>query len=67
MLFATMIALNLWGSILFGWLFWQYGLLAAMVAHALFHLVWLPFDLRFSQSAGKGHEAISALHGEQSA
>jgi len=66
-LFATMIALNLWASILFGWLFWQYGLLAAMAAHALFHLVWLPFDLRFSQSAGKGHEAISALHGEQSA
>ncbi len=44
-LFATMISLNLWGSLIFGWLFWRYGLLVAMVAHSLFHLVWLPFDL----------------------
>ena len=65
MLFATMIALNLWGSILFGWLFWQYGLLAAMVAHALFHLVWLPFDLRFSRPSRRGCEAIGALYGER--
>jgi hypothetical protein len=42
--FSAMIALNLWASLIFGWLFWQYGLVAAMVAHALFHLVWWPFD-----------------------
>jgi hypothetical protein len=44
---AGTLALNLWASLLFGWLFWQVGLLAAMVAHMLFHLVWLPFDLRY--------------------
>jgi hypothetical protein len=42
--FSAMIALNLWASLIFGWLFWQYGLLAAMLAHMLFHLVWWPFD-----------------------
>lgn len=41
---STMLVLNLWASLIFGWLFWQYGLLAAMVAHALFHLVWWPVD-----------------------
>ena len=45
--FAAMISLNLWASLIFGWLFWQYGLLAAMVAHMLFHLVWWPFDLKY--------------------
>jgi hypothetical protein len=44
--FAVIINLNLWASLIFGWLYWQYGLLAAMMAHALFHLVWWPFDLR---------------------
>jgi hypothetical protein len=48
--FAAMIALNLWASLIFGWLFWQYGLLAAMSAHMLFHLMWWPFVLRFYQS-----------------
>lgn len=47
MLVASMLCLNLWGSLIFGWLFWQYGLVAAMVAHMLFHLVWWPFDLHF--------------------
>ena len=42
--FGAMISLNLWASLIFGWLYWQYGLLAAMMAHMLFHLVWLPFD-----------------------
>jgi hypothetical protein len=48
--FGAMIALNLWASLIFGWLFWQYGLLAAMVAHMLFHLVWWPFDLQAHRS-----------------
>lgn len=39
-----MILMNLWASLIFGWLFWQHGLLAAMVAHMLFHLLWWPFD-----------------------
>jgi len=45
--FTAMISLNLWAALIFGWLFWQYGLLSAMLAHMLFHIVWLPFDLYF--------------------
>jgi len=45
MFFATMLSLNLWASLIFGWLYWQHGLLAAMVAHALFHLLWWPIDV----------------------
>jgi hypothetical protein len=48
-LVISTIALNLYGAIVFGWLYWQFGLLAAMVSHALFHLVWLPFDIRAYQ------------------
>jgi hypothetical protein len=44
---GLMIVLNLWATLICGWLFWQYGLLAAMIAHMLYHLVWLPFDLHF--------------------
>jgi membrane protease YdiL (CAAX protease family) len=47
MFLVLMIVLNLWATLICGWLFWQYGLLAAMVAHMLYHLVWLPFDLYF--------------------
>jgi len=47
MFYAAEISLNLWAGIIFGWLFWQYGLAAAMIAHALFHLVWYPFDRRY--------------------
>jgi hypothetical protein len=47
-LFVTfMLTINLWATLICGWLFWQYGLLAAMIAHTLYHLVWLPFDLHF--------------------
>ena len=46
---SLMIFLNLWASLVFGWLFWQYGLLASIGAHMLFHLVWYPFDLYFSR------------------
>lgn len=41
---AAMLFLNGWASVIFGWLFWQYGLEAAILSHALFHLAWLPFD-----------------------
>ncbi|MCK4433039.1 MAG: CPBP family intramembrane metalloprotease [Methanomicrobia archaeon] len=47
-LFMTlMISLNLWASLIFGWLFWNYGLVAAIIAHMMFHLVWYPFDIKF--------------------
>jgi len=42
-----MIVLNIWATLICGWLFWQYGLLATMIAHMLYHLVWLPVDLYF--------------------
>lgn len=45
---TSVMGLNLWASIIFGWLFWQYGLCAAIIAHALFHIVWYPFDYFFS-------------------
>lgn len=48
--FAMMLCLNLWASLIFGWLYWQHGLLAAMLGHMLFHLVWWPFDVRFYQA-----------------
>ncbi len=43
-LVASSLSLNLYGAVVFGWLFWQYGLLAAMLSHALFHVIWFPFD-----------------------
>ncbi|MBU7047121.1 MAG: CPBP family intramembrane metalloprotease [Theionarchaea archaeon] len=46
---AFKIILNLWASLIFGWLFWHYGLVSAMIAHMLFHVVWYPFDVRFSR------------------
>jgi hypothetical protein len=49
LLIRAVILLNLWISMLHGWLFWQYGLESAMVAHVLFHLIWLPLDLRISE------------------
>ena len=48
-LVGMMLFLNLWASVVFGWLFWQVGLLAAIGAHMLFHLVWYPFDLRYAE------------------
>ena len=50
LLIVLVIGLNLWASLIFGWLFWQYGLFSAMLAHMLFHLVWYPLDLRYGSS-----------------
>jgi len=41
---ATGLFLNTWAGVVFGWLFWHSGLLAAMLAHSLFHLVWSPLE-----------------------
>ena len=41
---AMAIALNMVVALAFGWLFWQHGLLAAIVAHALLHAVWHPIE-----------------------
>ena len=47
--YATEIALNFWAACIFGWLFATHGLLAAMIAHAAFHVVWYPFDRLFAE------------------
>ncbi len=66
--FATMLVLNLWASLVFGWLYWQYGLLSAMAAHALFHLLWWPIDVRqyrrLRQPEGMPEATREAQHGE---
>ena len=44
-LIVTMaIALNMVVALAFGWLFWQHGLLAAIIAHAMVHAIWHPFE-----------------------
>jgi len=45
-LFAEILFLNLWAGTIFAWLYWHYGLAAAMIGHALFHLVWWPVDVK---------------------
>jgi hypothetical protein len=46
MFYAATLILNVWVSLVCGWLFWQYGLFAAMLAHALLHLIWSPIEQR---------------------
>jgi hypothetical protein len=55
--FAAMFTLNLWGAVIFGWLYMRYGLAAAMIAHALFHLMWYPLDLAFARGRAAGRSA----------
>jgi len=43
---GSVVIVNVWGGLIFGWMFWQYGLLAAMLAHAGVHVIWRSFDLR---------------------
>ncbi|MCW8409760.1 CPBP family intramembrane metalloprotease [Legionella sp. PATHC035] len=40
----SVIILSLYQSVLFGYLFWQYGLIAAILSHMLFHLGWAAFE-----------------------
>jgi len=41
------LTINIIGGMAFGWLFWRYGLFAAMLAHSLFHIIFLPFERYF--------------------
>ncbi len=50
LLTMSAIGTNLWVSLGFGWLYWQYGLIAAVAGHMLFHLAWYPLDLRYKNS-----------------
>lgn len=40
----AMLLLNGWQALLFGWIFWSFGILAAMIAHMLFHLGWYVYE-----------------------
>ncbi|WED43260.1 CPBP family intramembrane metalloprotease [Legionella cardiaca] len=40
----SMLLLYAWQAILFGWIFWQFGLLAGIAAHMLFHVGWYLYD-----------------------
>ncbi|RXZ78858.1 CPBP family intramembrane metalloprotease [Paenibacillaceae bacterium] len=44
MLISSAIIGNLWVAIFCGYLLWQYGLIAAIIVHILFHILWYPFD-----------------------
>lgn len=46
-LVSMSLTINIVGGMVFGWLFWRYGLFAAMLAHALFHIIFLPFERYF--------------------
>jgi len=48
---AANIALNLGAALIFGWLFWQAGLEAAMLAHATFHVIWYPLEVRYNRGS----------------
>ncbi|KTC72515.1 hypothetical protein Lbir_1290 [Legionella birminghamensis] len=39
-----MLILCLWQALIFGYIFWHYGLLAAMFAHIVFYLGWYLYD-----------------------
>lgn len=44
MFIITAFTLNMWASLIFGWLFWHYGLIAAAFAHMLLHIIWMPVE-----------------------
>ncbi|GIN62587.1 membrane protein [Robertmurraya siralis] len=46
-LIASMVLGNLWVSLICGYLFWQYGLIAAIIVHVLFHVIWYPWELKY--------------------
>jgi hypothetical protein len=45
------ILLSLCQSVIFGFLFWKYGLICAILAHMLFHLGWAIVDAKFRPQA----------------
>lgn len=40
----SLVLLSLFQSLIFGFLFWQYGLIAAILGHMLFHIGWGYYD-----------------------
>ena len=41
---SMIIGLNLYAALIFGGLFWHFGLTSAILGHMTFHLLWFPFD-----------------------
>jgi hypothetical protein len=60
-LITTMIVLNLLAGVIFGYLFWQHGLLAAIISHMLFHLFWYPFDKAHLSRQRRGSLAAQSV------
>lgn len=48
MFFAVIGFKYLWQAVVFGGLFWRYGLEAAIIAHMIFQLSWYPYDMRLN-------------------
>ncbi|HNX29590.1 MAG TPA: hypothetical protein PKN87_09330 [Syntrophomonadaceae bacterium] len=46
--FAFIAFLYIWNAAVFGWLFWQYGFEAAIIAHMIFLLIWYLYDMRLN-------------------
>lgn len=46
-LIASTLLGNIWVSIICGYLFWQYGIIAAILVHMLFHIIWYPLELKY--------------------
>ncbi|WP_133130381.1 CPBP family intramembrane metalloprotease [Legionella yabuuchiae] len=40
----TLVSLNVWQSIVFGLIFWQYGIVMAILAHMIFYIGWWQYD-----------------------
>ena len=53
LLTAAVLLTNLWLSLAFGWLFWRYGLAAAIGSHMIVHLLWYPIDRWHLRLEGK--------------
>jgi hypothetical protein len=54
----AMIVLNCFAGTLFGYLYWNYGLFAAIVSHALFHIIWYPFDVMIAGLRGSTQHSV---------
>jgi len=40
----VILLISLWPSLVFGYLFWQYGLISCILAHMIFYLGWSRYD-----------------------
>lgn len=45
-LIYSILSLYLWQALVFGFIFWNYGLFASIFAHMLFHVGWASYDKR---------------------